>query len=133
MPPQPTRRPGRTQSQPRVLLYVMSPPGQCLTESLESLKAFKAVPSLVFGTPTPPPPALCSGFPCDSAGKESTCSEGDLGSIPGLGRSPEKGKAPLQYSALENITDSIVHGVAKSQTRLGHFHSFCPAFSLSPF
>ena len=32
------------------------------------------------------------GFPCDSAGKESTCNAGDLGSTPGLGRSLEKGK-----------------------------------------
>ena len=43
------------------------------------------------------------GFPGDSAGKESTCSVGDLGSIPGLGRSPEGGRGnPLQYSCLEN-------------------------------
>ena len=42
---------------------------------------------------------------------------GDLGSIPGLGISPGKGKGyPLQYSGLENSTDCIVHGVAKSQT-----------------
>ena len=32
------------------------------------------------------------GFPCDSAGKESTCNSGDLSSIPGLGRSPGEGK-----------------------------------------
>ena len=52
-----------------------------------------------------------------SAGKESTCNEGDLGSIPGLGRSPGKGKGyPLQYSGLENSMDCIVHGVTKSQT-----------------
>ena len=43
------------------------------------------------------------GLPCGSAGKQSDCSAGDLGSIPGLGRSPEKGKGyPLQYSGLEN-------------------------------
>ena len=43
------------------------------------------------------------GFPCDSAGKESTCNVEDLGSIPGLGRSPREGKGyPLQYSGLEN-------------------------------
>ena len=42
-------------------------------------------------------------FPGDSDGKESTCSVGDLGSIPGLGRSPEGGHGnPLQYSGLEN-------------------------------
>ena len=62
-------------------------------------------------------------FPCGSAGKESTCNAGDLGSIPGLGRSPGEGKGyPLQYSGLENSTDCIVHGVAKSQTRLSNFH-----------
>ena len=39
------------------------------------------------------------GFPCGSAGKESTCNVGDLGSIPGSGRSPGEGKGyPLQYS-----------------------------------
>ena len=55
------------------------------------------------------------GFPCDSAGKESACKEGDLGSIPGLGRSPAEGKGyPLQYSGLENSMDCIVHRVTKS-------------------
>ena len=54
------------------------------------------------------------GFPGDSAGKESTCNAGDLGSIPGLGRSPGEGKGyPLQYCGLENSMDCIVHGVAK--------------------
>ena len=42
-------------------------------------------------------------FPGGSAGKESTCNAGDLGLIPGLGRSPGEGKGyPLQYSGLEN-------------------------------
>ena len=46
------------------------------------------------------------GFPCGSAGKESTYNVGDLGSIPGLGRSPGEGKGyPLQYSGLENSLD----------------------------
>ena len=55
------------------------------------------------------------GFPCGSAGKESSCNVGDLGSIPGLGRSPGEGKGyPLQDSVLENSTDCIVHGVAES-------------------
>ena len=59
------------------------------------------------------------GFPGGSAGKESTCSMGDLGLIPGLGRSPGEGKGyPLQYSGLENSKDCIVHGVAKSWTGL---------------
>ena len=57
------------------------------------------------------------GLPCGSAGKESTCKEGDLGLIPGLGRSPGEGKDySLQYSGLENSMDSIVHGVAESDT-----------------
>ena len=57
------------------------------------------------------------GFLGGSAGKESTCYAEDLGLIPGLGRSPGKGKGyPLQYSGLENSMDYIVHGVAKSQT-----------------
>ena len=56
-------------------------------------------------------------FPCGSAGKKSTCSVGDLGSTPGLGRAPGEGKGyVLQYSGLQNAMDCIVHGVAKSQT-----------------
>ena len=59
------------------------------------------------------------GFPCGSAGKEYTCNVGDLGSIPGWGRSPEEGKGySLQYSGL----DYTVHGVSKSWTRLSDFH-----------
>ena len=62
-------------------------------------------------------------FLCGSAGKESACSAGDLGSIPGLGRSPGDGKGyPLQYSGLENSRDCIVHGITKSRTRLSDFH-----------
>ena len=57
------------------------------------------------------------GFPCASADKESTCNAGDLGSIPGFGRSPGEGKGYLlQYSGLENSRDCIVNGVAKSWT-----------------
>jgi len=55
------------------------------------------------------------GFPCGSAGEESVCNARDLGSIPGLGRSPGEGKGyPLQYSGLENSMDCIVHEVTKS-------------------
>ena len=56
---------------------------------------------------------------------ESSYSAGDLGLIPGLGRSPGEGKGyPLQYSGLENSMDCTAHGVTKSQTRLSdlHFH-----------
>ena len=57
------------------------------------------------------------GFPSGSTGIESACNAGHLSLIPGLGRSPGEGKGyPLQYSGLENSTDCIVHGVAKSRT-----------------
>ena len=56
------------------------------------------------------------GFPCGSAGKESTCNVGDLGSIPRLGKSPGEGKGyPLQYSGLENSMAYTVRGVSKSR------------------
>ena len=56
------------------------------------------------------------GFPGGSAGRESTCNVGDLGSVSGLGRSPGEGNSSLlQYSGLENSKDCIVHGVAKSR------------------
>ena len=55
------------------------------------------------------PTPVFLGFPCGSAGKESSCNAGDLGSIPGLGRSPGEGKGyPLQYSGLKNSIDCIV-------------------------
>ena len=70
-------------------------------------------------------PFINMGFPCGSAGKESTCNVGDLGSTPGLGRSPGKGKNyPLQYSGLENSMDCVVHSVAKSWTRLSDCFTF---------
>ena len=53
-------------------------------------------------------------FPGGSAGKESAYNAGDLGSIPGLGRSPGEGKGyPLQYPGLENSMDCIVHGLQR--------------------
>ena len=56
-------------------------------------------------------------FPGGPAGKESACNVGDLGSIPGLGRSPGEGESyPLQYSGLENSMDCIVLRVANSWT-----------------
>ena len=67
--------------------------------------------------------------PGGSDGKESTCNAGDLGSIPGLGRSPEEGNGyPLQYSCLENSMDrgtwqATVHGVTKRQTSTQHTHT----------
>ena len=63
------------------------------------------------------PISVFLGFPCGSAGKESACNVGDLGSIPGLGRSPGEGKGyPLHCSGLENSMDHIVCGVAESDT-----------------
>ena len=65
-------------------------------------------------------------FPGGSAGKESACNPGDLGSVPGLRRSPEDGNGyPLQYSGLENPMErgawrAVVHGVTKSQTQLSN-------------
>ena len=62
------------------------------------------------------------GFPGGSDGKESAFNAGDLGSIPGLGRSPGgRHGNPLQYSYLENPMDrgdwqATVHGVEMSQT-----------------
>ena len=67
------------------------------------------------------------GFPGGSDGKASACNMGDLGSIPGLGRSPGEGSGnPLQYSGLENSMDrgawlATVHGVSKSRSQRRNF------------
>ena len=71
-------------------------------------------------------------FPGGSDGKESACNAGDLGSIPGLEKSPgERNSYPFQNSGLENSMDCIVYGVTKSRTRLSNFHFQCvnPSFS----
>ena len=79
------------------------------------------------------------GFCVGSAGKESTCNAGDLGSIPGLERSPgERHGSPLQNSCLENPMDRgawwvTVHGVAKSQTRLNQLSTHVVLNFLSSF
>ena len=70
------------------------------------------------------------GFPLSSVCKESACSTGDLGLIPGSGRSPGEGNGnPLQYSCLEDPTDrgawwATVHGVARVRhnLQLNHHH-----------
>ena len=70
------------------------------------------------------------GLPGGSDGKAFACNSGDLGSIPGLGRSPGEGNGnPLQYPCLENPIDreaweAIVHRVAKSQMWLSDFTFF---------
>ena len=69
-------------------------------------------------------PVSQMGFSGDSDSRESAYNAGDLGSIPGLGRSPGRGHDdPLQYSCLENSMEGAawqptVHGVAKSWTQL---------------
>ena len=69
------------------------------------------------------------GFPGGTDGKESACKEGDLGSVPGLGRSPGGGHGnPLQYSCLENPLDrgawqATVRGVTRTQTQLSTMHA----------
>ena len=90
-------------------------------------------------TPSPPQCLCCVrvvingpfnlGFPGGSDGKESTCSGGDLGLIPGLGRSPGEMKGyRLQYSGLENSMDreawqAIQSVGSQSQARLSDYHT----------
>ena len=67
------------------------------------------------------------GFRSGSDGKESACNAGDLGSIPGLGRSPREGNDnPLQYTCLENpmgrgAWQATVQGVTKNRTRMNDY------------
>ena len=77
-----------------------------IAQLVKNLPAMQEIPIRFLGQedllekgwlPTP----VFLGFPGSSAGKESACNVGDLGSIPGLGRSPGEGKGyPLQYSGL---------------------------------
>ena len=85
------------------------------------------------------PTSVLLGFPFGSAGKESTCNRGDLGSIPGLGWSPQEGKGyPLQYSGLENSMGPDFHGTSleipwhrlSSSIWKQLFHIFCPVYQL---
>ena len=75
-------------------------------------------------------PIVTYGLPSFADSKESVCNTGDVGSIPGLGRSPgEETGYPFQHSCLKNCMDKgawwpAVHGVAKSQTRLSNFDFF---------
>ena len=67
------------------------------------------------------------GLPWSSDSEESICNEGDLGSIPGLGRSPGEGNGyPLQCLAWNSMdrgtSQATVHGVAMSRTQLSNFH-----------
>ena len=80
----------------------------------------------------------CSGFPWWLS-KESACNPGDLGSVPGSGRSPREGNGyPFQYSCLGNSMDrgawrATVHGVAKSWTGLSDYHFHLHTFPVVLF
>ena len=64
------------------------------------------------------------GIPGGPIGKESAYNAGNLGSIPGLGRSSGEGNGnPVQYSGLENPMDCIVHEITKSHTQLSDVHT----------
>ena len=82
------------------------------------IKAVTVVQELSFSSSSP----KFLDFPGSSDGKESACNAGNVGSIPGSGRSPGEGNSnPLQYSCLENSMDrgawqATVHGVAESWT-----------------
>ena len=93
-----------------------------MAQLVKNLPAVQETPVQFLGQEDPwrrdrlPTPVFL-GFPCGLAGKESDCMAGDMGLIPGLGRSPGEGKGyPFQYSGLENSMDCIVHGFAKNQT-----------------
>ena len=89
---------GPAQSPPRSFHLNQGPPewSVCLPQSLSDLEAETAT-SVPLGVLVP------MGFPHSSVGKESACNAGDLGSLPGLGRSPGEGEGnPLQYSCLKH-------------------------------
>ena len=98
-----------------------------------SFDGWSCVPSLLFTL------GQTMGFLGGSDVKASAPNTGDLGSNPGLGRSPGKGNGnPLQYSCLENPMGggawwATVHGVAKSRTRLSDFTSLRSVFKESGF
>ena len=85
-------------------------------------------PCLLFLLTSSSPPL---GLPWWLSHKDSTCNVGDLGLIPGLGRSPGEGNGYWwQYPGLKNSIDCIVHEVAKSQTRLSDFQFLSPPLRL---
>ena len=99
--------------QAAILKWVAMPPSGDLTDP-EIKPASLESPELAGGFFT------TKNFPGGAEVKTSACSVGDLGSIPGLGRSPGGGNGnPLQYSCLENPLDrgawqAAIHGVTKS-------------------
>ena len=101
-----------------------------LQEIVRNLPAKQETTVRILGQEDPPEKGQATyssilGLPLCSSGKEFSCNEGDLGSIPGLGRSPGERKGyPFQYSGLENSMDCLGHGVAKSRTQLSVFHFY---------
>ena len=79
---------------------------------------------------------MIMGFLAGSDGKASAHNVGDLGSLPGLGKSPREGNGnPLQYSYLENSMNggawwATLYGVSKSRTPLNDFTFFLFFLSL---
>ena len=99
---------------PIVQCAPMRPYATALSERLEYFPDERALPLVSIYS-------VWSGFPCGSAGKESACNVGDLGSIAGLGRSPGEGKVyPLQYSGLENSMDYTESDMTERLSL--HFH-----------
>ena len=98
----------------------------------KTVKQLESLPELILLEKVKPKGILKNSGSCSerqlggnlsSVGQESVWNAGDLGLIPGSGRSLGKGKGyPLQYSGLENSMDCIVHVVTKSWTRLSNFH-----------
>ena len=118
--------PGRRAWQPTPVFWPGEFHGLCSPQGYRRPRFDSRVRKICWRRDRLPTPVFF-GFPDDSADKESACNAGDLGSIPGLGRSPGEGKGcPLQYSGLENSMDYAVHGVTKSPTGLSalHFHAF---------
>ena len=96
------------------------PPGDLPNPGIEPMSLISLALAGKFFTIEPQGKSTIYTYHCGSAGKESVCNEGYLGSIPGLERSPGEGKVyPLQFTGLEYST---VHGVAKSWTLLNNFH-----------
>ena len=97
----------------------------------------RSIKDILYGTGKSHLISFNTGFPVSSAGKESTCSSGDQGAIPGLGRSPGGGRGnPTQYACLEDSMDrgawwATVHGVTKRLTELSDLSTECTSFNTS--
>ena len=97
--------------------------------SKQKVKIKKSFRFLQWRRDRPPTPAFL-GFPCSSAGKESACNAGNLGFIPGLGRSPGEGKG---YLPTPVFWPGEFHWVTKSQIPLSDFHFHFQIFKFSGY